>query len=201
MTELIQNLLQQVPLNTVQLYLVPGVLAAAIVLAVLFRRQLANWREQRQVTRMLRHLGARRLRDLQLPDGMGGEVTIDYLLLARDALLVVGVKRYSGIIFGGPQTDQWTQVVNRVSYKFPNPDAYLQRQVNAVRLLSPGTRVTGLHLFTHGAEFPRDKPDNVLSTRDIRQFPKRVKSGDIPGPLRSAWQQLVASIRNRKANN
>jgi hypothetical protein len=194
MTEFLQNLMQTLALSTEQLYAVLAVPGAVVVLAVLFRRQLGNWREQRQVTRVIRRLGARNLHNLQLPDGMGGEVTVEHLLLARDALLVVGVKRFSGLIFGGPQTDQWTQVINRVSYKFPNPDGYLQRQVNAVHLLAPGATVTGLHLFTHGASFPRDKPDNVMSTREIRQLPKRMKYRDIPKGMRMAWEKLVDSI-------
>lgn len=194
MTEFLQNLMQTLALSTEQLYAVLAVPGAVVVLAVLFRRQLGNWREQRQVARMIRRLGARNLHNLQLPDGMGGEVTVEHLLLARDALLVVGVKRFSGLIFGGPQTDQWTQVINRVSYKFPNPDGYLQRQVNAVHMLAPGATVTGLHLFTHGASFPRDKPDNVMSTREIRQLPKRMKYRDIPKGMRMAWEKLVDSI-------
>jgi hypothetical protein len=194
MTEFANSLLQKIPLDMVSLYTVIGVLAAALVLVFLFRMRLGNWREERQISRMLRRLGARRLRGLQLPDGMGGEVIIDHLLLSRDALLVVGVKRFSGLIFGGPQTDQWTQVINRVSYKFSNPDEYLQRQVNAIRILAPGTPVTGLHLFTHGAVFPKGKPANVMSTREIRQLPKRPRPGDIPAALRMAWEQLVDSV-------
>jgi hypothetical protein len=194
MTELFQTLMQTLALSAGQLYTVLGVLAAVVVLAVLFRRQLGNWREERQIARMIRHLGARSLRNLQLPDGMGGEVAIEYLLLTRDALLVVGVKRFSGLIFGGPQTDQWTQVINRVSYKFPNPDGYLQRQVNAVHLLAPDATVLGLHLFTHGASFPRDKPDNVMSTREAGQLPKRLKYKDISKGMRLAWEQLVDSM-------
>jgi hypothetical protein len=147
---------------------------------------------------MIRRLGARSLRGLQLPDGTGGEVIIDHLLLTRDALLVVGVKRYSGLIFGGPQTDQWTQVINRVSYKFPNPDEYLQRQVNAIHIRAPDAPIAGLHLFAHGAVFPKGKPDNVLSTREIRQLPKRPRPRDIPDALRMSWKQLVDSIGNKQ---
>ncbi|MDH3979138.1 MAG: NERD domain-containing protein [Gammaproteobacteria bacterium] len=195
MTESLQNLIQMLALSTGQLYAILGALATVATLAVLFRKQLGHWREERQVARMIRRLGARHLRNLLLPDGMGGEVTIEHLLLTRDALLVIGVKRFSGLIFGGPQTDQWTQVINRVSYKFPNPDGYLQRQVNAVHMLAPGATVTGLHLFTHGASFPKDKPDNVKSTREIGQLPKRLKHSDIPKGMRMAWEQLVDSIQ------
>jgi hypothetical protein len=197
MPESLQKLLQVVPLSSDQLYLLLGAIAAVALLLYSIREPLFNWREERRLRRAIRRLGARALRDLRLGDGMGGEVTVDYVLLTADGLLVVGVKRYSGMIFGGAQTDQWTQVINRCSYKFPNPDDYLQRQVEAVRLLVPGTTVTGIHLFTHGASFPKGKPDNVLLSREVRR--KAPKLRRIPGSLRSAWETLMQSVASRRA--
>jgi len=198
MPESIQNLLQSLPLTTEQLYLVLGTGAAVAALGFTFRSQLYNWREERRIRRAIRRLGARALHDIRLPDGTGGEVSIDYLLLAGDALLVVGVKRFSGVIFGGAQTDQWTQLINRSSYKFPNPDNYLQRQIEAVRLLVPEHTVTGIHLFTHGATFPKGKPDNVLLSREIRQKPPKFRS--IPKALRLAWERVVAAVAGPRGN-
>lgn len=197
MPESFQNLLQAVPLTSDQLYLLLGVLAAVAALLYSVREPIFNWREERRLRRAIRRLGARSLRDVRLSDSMGGEVTIDYLLLAADGLLIVGVKRFSGVIFGGSQTDQWTQVINRCSYKFPNPDDYLHRQVEAVRLLVPDTAVTGIHLFTHGASFPKGKPDNVLLSREIRQ--KAPKLRRIPKALRTAWEQLAQTVKARRA--
>jgi len=91
-------------------------------------------------------------------------------LLGRDAILVIGVMRFEGLIFGSTHTDQWTQVINRRSYKFDNPDHKLQDQINAVRLIAPGVEVSGWHLFGHGANFPKDKPDNVLQPADVRSL-------------------------------
>jgi len=192
MPESFQNLLQSLPLSTEQLYLVLGAIAGVAVLLFAFREPLFNMREERRIKRAVRRLGARALRNIRLPDGMGGEVTIDYLLLASDALLVVGVKRFSGVIFGGPQTDQWTQVINRCSYKFTNPDNYLLRQVEAVRLLVPGITVTGIHLFTHGAKFPKGQPENVLLSREIRQKPPKLRK--VPEAMRKAWEQLMEAL-------
>jgi len=195
MPETVQNLLRALPLTADQLYLVLGAIAGCAALVYTFREQLFSWREERRIRRAIKRLGARALRNIPLPDGTGGEVTIDYLLLTNDALLVVGVKRFSGVIFGGPQTDQWTQVINRCSYKFTNPDDYLQRQIEAVRLLVPGIAVTGIHLFTHGAAFPKGKPDNVLLSSNIRQKPPKFRK--IPKALRQAWEQLTATLAGR----
>lgn len=174
-----------------------AVLAAVIlasILLFLFRAELKNWRQERHIRKAIRRLGWRSMVNVHLPDGTGGEVTIEHLLLGRDAILVVGVMRFEGAIFGSPRTDQWTQVINRTSYKFDNPDQNLQRQINAVRLIVPDARVSGWHLFGYDAKFPRDKPDSVLKLGDVRQLPKRPRRGDIPKPLHVAWKQLVDAV-------
>jgi hypothetical protein len=178
----------------------PLLLAAAATLIglpalfYLFRNPLRRWRQERQIARAIRRLGARALHDIRLPDGIGGEVMIDHLLLAADAILIIGVKRYEGLIFGSGHTDEWTQVINTRSYRFTNPDEYLQRQIGAVRVLAPKVAVKGLHLFTHHAVFPRDKPPNVLLLEDLRQQRRRPRLKEIPGELRSAWEALTASL-------
>jgi len=182
-------------LNNINLF--AAVLATVIVMPVLlflFRTQLKNWRQEHNIRKVIRRLGVRSMKNIHLPDGTGGEVTIAHLLLGRDAILVISVMRFEGLIFGSPHTDQWTQVLNRRSYKFVNPDHYLQRQINAIRLIVPGARVSGWHLFGHGAKFPKDKPDNVLQPSDVRSLPKRPRRDDIPKQLRAAWEQLVVAV-------
>ena len=166
----------------------------APVVIILLRAWMKNRRQERQIRRVIRRLGLWSMHNIQLPDGTGGEVTIEHLLLGRDAIHVVGVKRFEGLIFGSPHTDQWTQVINRQSYKFDNPDYYLQRQVNAVKLMAPGARVSGWHLFGHGASFPKGKSDNVLLLDDVRSLPKRPRRRDIPKPLLATWKQLAEEL-------
>ena len=168
--------------------LVPTALIVLLGLYFLCRTPLRHWYLERQIARAARRLGARCMKNILLPDGLGGEILIDYVVLAREAILVVSVKRFDGLIFGGTRTDQWTQVIKNRSYKFSNPDPYLRQQVSAVRLITPDVTVTGRHLFTSGARFPKDKPPSVLLLEDI---PARPRFKDIPAPLRAAWQRLV----------
>ena len=194
MPDSLQPLLQELLNND---DLIAAVLATVIVVAVLlflFRARLKNWRQERLIRKVIRRLGMRSMKNVHLPDGTGGEVTIDHLLLGRDAIIVVGVMRFEGLIFGSPHTDQWTQVINRRSYKFDNPDHKLQDQINAVKLIAPGVEVSGWHLFGHGANFPKDKPDNVLQPADIKSLPTRPRRGDIPKQLCTAWKQLVDGV-------
>ncbi|MEN8133187.1 MAG: nuclease-related domain-containing protein, partial [Pseudomonadota bacterium] len=109
------------------------ILVLLLILMYLLRNPMRYWWEGRRITRAVKRLGARVLRNVNLPDGMGGEIRIDFLMLSNDAILVIGVKRYDGMIFGGAQTDEWTQTINSRSYKFPNPDNYLLQQVSAIK--------------------------------------------------------------------
>jgi len=186
--------LLQYPLTGGQYLLILLAAAAAVVLLVVFRTPLRRWRQERQILRALKRMGARRVDNVHLPDGLGGEVVIDHLLLVRDAILVINVKRFEGLIFGGEHTDEWTQVINTRSYRFPNPDAYLQQQVNAVRAVVPKAEVRGAHLFTHGARFPKGRPPSVLLLAELEKRARRPRMKDIPGDLRSAWEQVIGAI-------
>jgi hypothetical protein len=194
MPDLLHPLLQELLNNNDFLAVVLTAVIVMPVLLFLFRTQLKNWRQERNIRKVIRRLGVRSMENIHLPDGTGGEVTIAHLLLGRDAILVIGVMRFEGLIFGSSHTDQWTQVINRRSYKFDNPDHYLQRQINAVRLIAPSARVSGWHLFGHGAKFPKDKPDNVLQPGDIMSLPKRPQRENIPKQLRAAWKLLAGGV-------
>ena len=171
-------------------------LATLVVLAYLLRIPLRSWQEKRRIRRAVKRLGARVMRDVNLPDGMGGAINIDYLVLAADAIRVIGVKRYDGMIFGSANTDEWTQTLNSRSYRFPNPDIYLAQQISAIRSIAARVPVKGLHLFTDTAMFPWDKPDNVLQTKDLLgRNMSRPRPKDIPADLGSAWVQLAKSGR------
>jgi hypothetical protein len=169
-------------------------LAIVLILLYLFRDALRYWREGRKITRVAKRLGARIRHDVRLPDGMGGEISIDLLVLATDAILVIGVKRYDGLIYGSTRTDEWTQSLRSRSYKFPNPDSYLQHQIGAVRMIVPKTPVRGLHLFSDSAVFPKDKPANVLQVKDLHGSSPRPRMKDIPAELQTAWTQLIDAL-------
>jgi hypothetical protein len=169
-------------------------LAVVLILLYLFRDSLRYWREGRQINRVAKRLGARMLRNVHLPDGLGGRIGIDFLVLAIDAILVIDVKRYDGLIYGSERIDEWTQSIHRRSYKFPNPDTWLQQQIGAVRMIVPGIPVRGLHLFTDSAVFPKDKPSNVLLAKDPPGGTRRPRLNDIPAELQTAWIQLIHAL-------
>jgi hypothetical protein len=172
--------------------IVPLILAVLLILMFLFRTALRHWWEGCQITWAAKRLGARMLRDINLPDGLGSEISIDFVVLSTDAILIIGVKRYDGMIFGGTQTDEWTQTINNRSYKFPNPDHYLLQQVSVVSSIVPKAPIRSMHLFTNNAVFPWDKQSNVCQVKDLRSNSiRRPKLKDIPAELHATWKQIT----------
>ena len=173
----------------------PLILAVVLILLSLFHNPLRHWWDGCRITRAAKRLGACMLQNVKLQDGMGGEINIDFLVLSTDAILVIGVKRYDGMIFGGAQTDEWTQTINSRSYKFPNPDHCLLQQVCVVRSIAPKAPIKGIHLFTDNAVFPWDKPSNVWQAKDLRcNSIRRPKLKDIPPDLHSTWSQITRCL-------
>jgi hypothetical protein len=197
MTDFLPPWIQHLTTVEQRLLVVMLVVAALFAISFLLRKPLRYWRETRQITCAVKRTGARYRRNVTLPDGMGGETRIDYLALSPKAILVIGVKRYDGMIFGSAKTDEWTQTLNSRSYKFANPDSYLALQVSAVRSIAPKTPVRGLHLFTDSAEFPWDKPSNVLQCKDMKDSgSRRPRMKDIPDELRRAWLVIKQSVKS-----
>ena len=194
-TDMLQIWIESLSIEDQPWLIGPLALAVLVIPVFLFRNALLHWWEGYQITWAVKRLGARMLRDIDLPDGMGGEIRIDFVVLSTDAILVISVKRYDGMIFGGAQTDEWTQTINNHSYKFPNPDLYLLQQVNVVRSIIPKSPIRGMHLFTNNAIFPWDKPYNVWQAKDLRSSSiRRPRLKDIPAELHATWTQFTRSL-------
>ena len=187
------NFLQELTSNSEYQATLLVIMVALGGLLYLLHKKLRRWRCERRTRRYIKRMGVSIMQDIRLPDGTGGEVLIEYLLLTPDALVIVGLKRFEGLIFGARLTDQWTQVLGRRSYKFENPDHYLQRQINAISEIVPDVAVRGRHLFPI-ASFPKDKPDNVLLLSDLKDLPSRPRQRDIPRELQLAWEQILTAV-------
>ena len=138
-----------------------------------------------------------------VPDGNGGVMHIDYLLLTSRGLLVVDLRDIPGNIFGGDQMTEWTAMEGARRQTFPNPQGALYDRVAAVRSLAGDLTVEGRILFTRRGRFPKGLPRWTLMVDSLRtEFPppdthafeswlvryretwERVRSELKPSPLR-----------------
>jgi hypothetical protein len=113
----------------------------------------------------------RRLRDISqdvlvnffVPDGNGGEIHIDHLLLTDQGLVLLETNDLSGVVFAGNRLDTWSAVSEIGRITFDNPISRLQDRTAAISFLAPGVPIAAKVLFVNEATFPKGHPASVVT--------------------------------------
>jgi hypothetical protein len=134
-----------------------------------------------------------------VPDGMGGFIHIDHLLLTPRGVLVLDTRRVAGLIFGGDQMSDWTVMGRGRRYTFDNPQPALYDRIAAVKALVGEVPVEGRLLFSNVGKFTKGIPKWVLMLDGIEvEFPvvdRGMKSSPAFAQFADAWSRLVAQLR------
>ncbi len=179
-----------------------GVGAAALLLAVLcffgVRAYLRRSRRRSLLARLERvAFGA--AHQVLVPDGMGGFIHIDHLLLTPRGVLVLDTRRVTGLIFGGDQMSDWTVMGRGHRYTFDNPQPALYDRIAAVKAIVGDVPVEGRLLFSNVGKFTKGIPKWVLMLDGIEvEFPM-LERGNEAHPAHSQyaddWNRLLSQLR------
>ncbi len=148
-----------------ELQLLIVVVAAVVVLAVAGRLLFVFFRRRRMQRRseaIIASIAYDVLRNVLLPNGMGGQIHVNYVLLTERGLLVIDAVDAPGSIFGGDQMTEWTAIGKKRRYTFPNPQHALYDRMAAVQSLAGDVPVEGRIVFSLRSEFPKGKPRYVV---------------------------------------
>ena len=118
-------------------------------------------RGRRTLQRVLKAISAEAESGILVPDGMGGQIWLDHLLLTARGLLVLDIKDVSGVIFGSDRMDEWAVIDGERRYTFHNPQSALYDRVAAVKSLARDVPVSGRIAFTSRGRFPKGIPRAV----------------------------------------
>ena len=164
---------------------------------------LAYGAHQRRTRRLamlarLERIGYFAAHQMLVPDGMGGFIHIDHLMLTPRGVLLLDTRRVAGLIFGGDQMSEWT-VMGRRRYTFDNPQPALYDRVAAVKALVGDVPVEGRLVFSNVGRFTKGKPKYVTMLDGMElEFPAadRTQTG-FPeyAAYAAAWQRLTAQLR------
>lgn len=147
----------------------------------------------------LERIGYQAVHQVQVPDGMGGFIHIDHLLLTPRGVLVLDTRRVAGLIFGGDQMSDWTVMGRGRRFTFDNPQPALYDRVAAVKALVGDVPVEGRLLFSNLGKFTKGRPKYVVMLDGIEvEFPAVDRNqADFPeyAAYADAWQRLVAQLR------
>ncbi|MDX1508077.1 MAG: nuclease-related domain-containing protein [Woeseiaceae bacterium] len=152
-------------------------LAAAILLTLVFRStaaHVANFLTSRigrfRIRRALQARSKDVLHDVILPGAYGGLAKIDHAIMTAGGILCIRTVHFNGIVFGGEDEAQWTNVDGVSRRRFLNPLIQNEGRTRALQNVVPEVPVANLVVFTGTVEFTSDMPKNVIRVDNLESF-------------------------------
>lgn len=169
-------------------WLIVGAAALTTVLAtVLFVRRAHS--TSVRIQKALKKISHDMLQDIYLPDGMGGHIHIDVLLLTSRGLIILDVKDVPGTLFGSEKMTEWVTMSHRRRHTFRNPLPGLHDRLAILRAIVRDVRAEGYVVFTERGKFTKGKPSGTLMLGELVE--KIGPAGnEFPQAFAPAWQQL-----------
>lgn len=141
---------------------------------------------------LLRKTGVDSRHNIVIPGGIDGSIFIENLILMPNEIFLLGVKKFQGLIFAGEKIDLWTQVIGNKSYKFQNPLHLLESNVVSLNSMIKASTVGKKVLFINGSEFPKGKPENIVSLEKLKAWGRDKVEKNVPATLKKDWDTLTA---------
>ncbi len=152
-------------------------LAAALLLTLIFRstaNHLARFATARIGQWRIRSALAKRspdvLHDFILPGAYGGLAKIDHAVLTAGGIICIQTKHYNGIVFGGEDEAQWTNVDGVTRQRFLNPLIQNEGRARALRKVVPDVPVANVVIFSGTVEFTTPPPQNVIHIDQLESY-------------------------------
>lgn len=165
------------------------VAAGATVLYRTWKRR-AQWQAE---LRQVESVAYESLRDIVLPDGNGGYLHLDFVLLTSRGLLVADLRRVRGTIFGSETMDEWVVMDGSRRHTLSNPLAPLYDRIAAVKQLAGEAPVEGRVVFTGGVQFAKGRPAGAMLLDSLSsEFPpaEREAGSAVAASFRQAWDAV-----------
>jgi hypothetical protein len=152
-------------------------IAGALLLTLMFRasathvaRTVTEKIGQRRIHKILHARSPDLLEDFILPGAYGGLTHIDYAILTSGGILCIQTKHYNGIVFGGADEPQWTNVGGVHRRKFLNPLIQNEGRTKALQQIIPNVPVANLVVFTGAVQFTTPLEKNVIHVRRLNSY-------------------------------
>jgi len=152
-------------------------IAGALLLTLIFRSTashivglVTSWIGTLRIRRALHRRSPDVLHDFILPGAYGGLTKIDHAILTAGGILCIQTKHYNGIVFGGEDEAQWTNVDGTIRRRFLNPMIQNEGRTRALQKVVPDVPVANLIVFTGNVEFPTPPPKNVIGVSQVDSY-------------------------------
>ena len=175
-------------------------LAGALLLTLVFRSTanhllgvVSSKLGAMRVRRVLCRRSPDVLHDFILPGTYGGLVKIDHAILTAGGIICIQTKHYNGVVFGGEQEPQWTNVDSTTRRRFLNPLLQNEGRARALRKVVPEVPVANLIVFTGDVQFPTPPPNNVIHVAALDSYIAKFVFG--PSKVRD-WDAAWLTVKS-----
>lgn len=137
------------------------------------------------------------VRDVVVPDEVGGYTQIDHLLLSVHGLQVLEWQYLDGVLHGSDFSLQWSRFDDGMRHDFDNPLRRVQKLAQTLNQLVLGEQV-GVPLHSHlllsgKASFAKGCPQGVLQEAQLAAW-LQGQAGSIPARYRAVWSVLLSRV-------
>lgn len=181
-----------------------ALVAAAVVLGILIGiavtlswRWYGRRRERIRRKRRIEAVSIDHLRNVAVPDGSGGTLHIDYVLLTVRGVLLLDVRDVVGNVFGSDPMIEWTVMHAGRRQTFPNPQGPLYDRIAALKAIVGDLPIEGRVMFGSGSSFPKGLPRLTLREESLEaEFPlgDRTQAEQLVEDWKSDWQRLRETL-------
>lgn len=151
--------------------------AGALLLTLIFRASATHVARivtarigKHRIRKILNARSSDVIEDFILPGAYGGLTHIDHAILTSGGIICIQTKHYNGVVFGGPDEPQWTNVDGIQRRKFLNPLIQNEGRSRALRKVIPDVPVASLVVFTGAVQFTSPPQSNVIHVRDLDSY-------------------------------
>lgn len=167
-----------------------------IVTAIIWAIKMRKLSSEFQMQSILKPYIRDEVKQIIIPDGIGGLLEIEHLILLDQGLFLVETYPMAGNLYGADTIDQWTQIIDGRSYKFANPLRRIRTSRQALISLAPDVPVFCRVIFNSDSIFPKGKPDEVSVLESLENDMLMVKNEKIiTQQAQQAWDTIMRIAR------
>jgi len=160
-------------------------------------------KSQQRCIEMLRAAALPYVRDVVIPDLLGGYTQIDHLLLTSTGLVMLEWQHFSGVLHGSAHAQEWTRFEGQARHDFPNPLRRVQQLGASLDALVLGSKVgvpiEGVLVLTGTAKFAKGLPQGVMDEAALRVW-LASQAGVIPARQQAVWSVLLTRVAYEPVN-
>lgn len=181
------------------------IIVAVFVLALIWRGTKGKRGEKHVAARLSRlpKEDYRVINDLLLQSG-GYSTQIDHVVLSVYGVFVIETKYYQGWIYGGENSEYWTQNIYGHKYQLRNPVWQNKGHIKAVRRVLESVEALPVHsivAFSHQGRLKGGRAPGVMYWRDVVPYIKSFTEPRLSKALVDAYYDklMAANVTDRKA--